>query len=375
MSRHLTLFFTRGVSLRTWSMMGSLEREIAVYQRLLERGYAVSFVTYGDASDLEYGSILGGIRVLCNERSLPLERYEAMLFSLHGRALGESHIIKTNQTYGAELALWASRLLGTRFVARCGYMWSLNAARENGEDSAVAREARRVEEKAFQGADRVVVTTPAMRTNVAARIPESADRIRVVPNYVDTETFRPLGPAADPPSLVFVGRIAPEKNLEALLQAVEPLEIGLTLIGEGRLRPELHAKFAALDGQVTWEGNVPNRQLPEYLNRAGIFVLASLYEGHPKALLEAMSCGIPVIAANSPGIREVVEHRRTGLLCGSDPESIRSSIEELMANPDLRAELGRNARHYVQNHYSLDKILELELAVMRDLVGSRHPKR
>ncbi|MBI5569079.1 MAG: glycosyltransferase family 4 protein [Desulfomonile tiedjei] len=369
MSRHLTLFFTRGVSLRTWSMMGSLEREVALYKRLLEHGYAVSFVTYGDASDLGYASTLGGIRVLCNERSLPLERYEAMLFSLHGRALAESDIIKTNQTYGAELALWASRLLGTRFVARCGYMWSLNAARERGEDSAAAMEARRVEAKAFRGADRVVVTAPAMRISVSERLPEVADRIRVIPNYVDTDTFRPLGPAADRPSLVFVGRIAPEKNLEALLQAVEPLGVALTLIGEGKLRPELHEKFAALDGQVTWEGNIPNRQLPEYLNRAGMFVLPSFYEGHPKALLEAMSCGIPVIAANSPGIREVVEHRRTGLLCGTDPLSIRSSIEELMANPDLRAELGRNARKYVLDHYSLDRILDLELAVLQDLAG------
>jgi glycosyltransferase involved in cell wall biosynthesis len=373
MIRNLTLFFTRGVSLRTWSMLGMLEREVAIYRRLIQHGFQVSFVTYGDASDLEFADKLGGIQVLCNATGMPLEQYESLLVSVHGDALKQRGVIKTNQTFGGELALQTARELGRPFVARCGYMWSLNAAREHGEDSPAAAEARRVEERVFGSADRIVVTTDAMRMNVVQRMPHVADRITVIPNYVDTDLFRPLGQMRDELSLVFIGRIAPEKNLAALLAAIRPLAVKLTLIGEGKLRPELQRQSADLDGRVTWEGNVPNSQLPEYVNRAGIFVLLSLYEGHPKALLEAMACGVAVIGADSPGIREVIRHGETGYLCGTDPVSIRAALEDLLRQPELVKELGRNARQYVVEHYSLDRIFNLESALLHEVAARQCP--
>ncbi len=87
MSMHLVIFFTRGVSLRTWAMMGMLAREIAIYRRFIADGFRVSFVTYGDARDLDYSEQLGGIEILCNDRDLPLEEYESRLFSLHESSL------------------------------------------------------------------------------------------------------------------------------------------------------------------------------------------------------------------------------------------------------------------------------------------------
>jgi glycosyltransferase involved in cell wall biosynthesis len=364
---HLMLFFTRGVSLRTWSMMGNLEREVAIYRRLIDLGFQVSFLTYGDASDLDYADKLGNIRVLCNESAYPLEEYESRLMEIHGPALRTATVIKTNQTYGGELALSTAQLLRIPFVARCGYMWSFNAAREHGPESPVAREARRVEDKIFRHAHRVVVTTEAMRQMVEQRLPETVARVLVIPNYVDTETFRPSERGEGERSLVFVGRIAPEKNLAALLEAIRPLRIRLTLIGEGRLRPELHRQFSDLDGRVTWEGNVPNPLLPEYLNQAGIFVLPSLYEGHPKALLEAMACGLAVIGGDSPGIRDVVRHGETGYLTGTDPASIRAAIEEFLGRPGLVERLGLNGREYVVRNYSLERILAMEASMLREV--------
>ena len=75
----LVLFFTRGVSLRTWDARGILDREVALYRELVERGRAVSFVTYGDQTDLKYADRLDGVRVLVNERGLPLRAYGQLL--------------------------------------------------------------------------------------------------------------------------------------------------------------------------------------------------------------------------------------------------------------------------------------------------------
>src|SRR5208337_220736 len=114
------------------------------------------------------------------------------LFSLHGNAIKAADVIKTNQTYGGELALWGARLLRKPLIARCGYMWSFNAAAENGDKSSAAAEARRVEAKVFGAADRVVVTTNQMQENILKRFPQIADRVLVIPNYVDTELFKPI---------------------------------------------------------------------------------------------------------------------------------------------------------------------------------------
>lgn len=367
---HLVLFFTRGVSLRTWSMVGMLEREVAVYERLRTYGYEVSFVTYGDTSDFHYLDRSGNIEILCNENGLGPSEYEARLFELHRDRLEHCTVIKTNQMYGADVALAASRLYHKPLVARCGYMWSLNAAREYGRDSSQAEEARKVEAEVFSCADRVVVTTAAMKADIVVRLSDLSERIRIIPNYVDTDAFAPTGESTDSRRLLFVGRIAAEKNLDSLLKAIEPLSVELVLIGEGKQRPELQQKFSHLSERVVWEGNIPNSSLPAYMNGSAIFVLPSLYEGHPKALIEAMSCGMPVIGADSPGIREVIEHGHNGYLCGTDPESVRHAIGHVLSKADLRAKLGRNARKFVLNHYSLDKILGMEAAVLQEAVST-----
>ncbi len=343
-----------------------LEREIAIYKRLLKRDFQVSFVTYGGPADLAYSDRMEGISILCNETDLPSAAYENSLCSLHGDTLSRCHIIKTNQIYGADLALRACRAFQKPLIARCGYLWSQNAAREHGFHSEAAIHAREVEKQVFRAANRVVVTTPAMQSDVVKRIPDAASKIAVIPNYVDTSVFQPRSDLRDERELIFVGRIAPEKNLPALLEAIESLKVRLRIIGEGKIRPDLQRRFASLDGRVIWEGNVPNSALPGYLNGAALFVLPSFYEGHPKALIEAMACALPVIGADSPGIRELIHHGETGYLSAAEPAAIRQAIEELIARPALRARMGHNARHYVMKYYSLDRILESELALLKD---------
>jgi glycosyltransferase involved in cell wall biosynthesis len=364
MKTGLVLFFTRGVSLRTWHMVGTLDREVAVYKRLQEKGFDVEFLTYGGSGELDFADRLNGIGILCNEGDLPFEMYEESVLEIHAERLRSAGVIKTNQTYGADVALHAAHRFSAGLVARCGYMWSHNAAREYGDGSRQAVEARSTEERVFRAADRVVVTTEVMRSDVAQRIPEAAGKTVVIPNYVDTATFRPRSSPEPTNTIVFVGRIAPEKNLAALLEAIEPLPVQLILIGEGKLRPELQARYARLDDKVVWEGNVPNSALPEYFNSAVAFVLPSFYEGHPKALAEAMSCGVPVVGADSTGIREMILHRETGLLSGTDPASIRGALNELLADEPLRRRLGANARAYIEEHYSLDRIIEREMSML-----------
>ncbi len=365
---HLVLFFTRGVSLQTWERVGMFGREVALYRELQRRGVKVSFITFGDHRDLYYADRIPGIDIYCNRWHLPNAVYERWPLWLHRRVLKNCNIIKTNQTDGADLALGAARKYGKPLVARCGYMWSEFAIRQLGEEDTFVQHVLQIEAEVFAAADQVVVTTPMMATDIAERIPEAAAKTTVIPNYVDAETFAP-GKTKQDIDLIFIGRIAPQKNVEALLEAVQPLDCNLVIVGSGELRADLMAQYGDLGGRLQWIDKVPNDEVPAYLRRAKVFVLPSYYEGHPKTLVEAMACGLPVIGTAVPGIQEIIISGENGWLCGTDAESIRAALQKLLGDADLRAKLGANARAYAVEHYALSKIVDQESALLQDLIS------
>lgn len=345
-----------------------IDREVAIYQWLQGKGVKVSFVTYGDKTDLNYADRIPGINVLCNRWHLSMYQYVRWLPVLHARHFAQASAFKTNQTNGADIALRAARFWRKPLIARCGYMWSEFEERRCGADSPQAQKAKQIEHKVFDAADAIVVTTPMMADSVLQRLPEASAKIHLLPNYVETERFQPL--KAEPEfDVIFVGRLEPQKNIAALLGALAELDTTTAaIVGTGSLEAELRHQFSSLQDRVTWFGNVPNSDLPALINRSKIFVLLSHYEGHPKALIEAMACGSAVIGSNSPGIREVITHGETGYLTETDSQRVRAAIQTLLSDQTLREKFGQNARMFALNHYSLDTIGQKELQLINKVV-------
>lgn len=370
--KSLTLCFTRNVSLQQWDRQGMFDREVALYRRLVERGWRVSFVTYGDRGDLAYADRLPGIEILCNRWNLRRSVYAAMLPWLHARSLRGCDVVKTNQTFGGDVALRLSRRLGVPLIARCGYMLSDFAKRQHCQDSPEARRFTRLEERLWKAAARVVVTTQAMADEVRLRCPDAAGRVEVIPNYVDTEAFSPHAePLHEAPDtdLVYVGRIHPQKNLPALLDAVERLPgVTLRLIGAGDASAMLRER-PGLTNRVHVHGPAAHADLPAVLRRARVFVLPSHYEGHPKTLIEAMACGMPIVASDVPGISNVIEHEATGVLTQPTHDALAQAITRLLGDDALRTRLGDAVRRVAVESYSLDRIVERETRTLTTALG------
>lgn len=366
---HLVLFFSRGVSLQVWEEIGSFDREVALYRSLRHHLGAVTFVTHGDAGDMCFAERLPGIHILCNRWKLPGHLYELLLPILHGSTFRRASILKTNQANVGHLALLVKRMYRKTLIVRCGFMWAEFAAREFGVNSRMARKVKRREGRVFRSADRVVVTTEQMRCYVMDHYGLPSPRVTIIPNYVDTDQFKPQPDICRRRTICFIGRLEAQKNLGALLEAVKGLtEVQLTIIGSGAFRDDLLALTHEHGVDVHFLGNVPYSMLPEHLNQAEVFVLPSLYEGHPKALLEAMACGRPVIGTDVVGIRELIRHRKTGYLCGTSTEEIRSALETVLGDAALRQRMGRQARAFVVENFSLDQIMDMELKLLRMLV-------
>ncbi len=350
--------------------MGILDREVALYRALRPHLRRVTFVTYGDSRDLSYGDHLDSIRVVCNSWRLPGRLYRNLMPRVYPLLWRGPIIAKSNQVPGSEVALKAAHLAGKRFLARCGYLYSEFIARQNGENSVKARYAQDLERRVFRAADHVQVTTSAMQESVVERYGVAKEKISVIPNYVDTELFQPeVGVSRNPRRICFVGRFHPQKNPLALLDAIEGLDVELEMVGDGPLADEVRQKVSDRGLPVRFLGNVPHRALPSILNGAGLFVLPSHYEGHPKAVLEAMACGLPTIGTDVPGIREIIRHGETGYLCGTSAQELRDAIKHVTTDSDLRARMGLKAREYVVERFALDRIVDMELGLLEKMAA------
>lgn len=358
----LILFMTRGMSLAAWEDNGSLERELALYAALARSGWKISVISWGDGRDKAIAKRYPWLTACVNSRGLSPERYERLMPLLHARELALADVIKSNQVNGADCALRCARLWRKPFVARCGYLWSQNSRDAGKEDLPHALE---IEGDVFSRCYYGVVTTEAMRAYIKDTYGVAGERLCVIPNYIPSAWFEPLRPVQAPAAKAVVthlGRLAEEKNCFALIDACAGLPVTLRFIGDGPLKEELRQRAQARGVAAEFPGTVPSARLPELLGESAVVALVSHYEGHPKALIEAMARGCAVLGTRVRGIEPCIEDGVTGLLCETDASSIHAALKRLLADPGLRRRLGEAARHAALR-YHVDAVAREELAL------------
>ncbi|MCC6127009.1 MAG: glycosyltransferase [Pirellulales bacterium] len=200
------------------------------------------------------------------------------------------------------------------------------------------------------------------------------NRIQVIPNGVDTERFRPCRERRsewrrdfDLPEAEFtvgmVARLVPVKNHLGMLQALALLkERGenavLAIAGSGPLRESLQAAARDLNicDRVRFLGDIP--QIERFLNALDAFVLNSVSEGMSNTVLEAMACGLPVVATAVGSNSLLLDEGKAGcLIPAENAEALARNLEQLMRDRPLREELGRIARVRVEKHFSIDRMV------------------
>jgi glycosyltransferase involved in cell wall biosynthesis len=166
--------------------------------------------------------------------------------------------------------------------------------------------------------------------------------VRVVPTGVEVPDT--VAPPEDPPHVLYVGRLSPEKGVLELLEAARDLP--LVVVGDGPLR----------DRVPQARGFVPPKALGRYYERAAIVVAPSRREGYGVAVREAMAYGRPVVATAVGGLVDAVEDGVTGLLVPpQDPAALRRALERLLADGEERRRLGAAAREKVQRELTWDR--------------------
>jgi glycosyltransferase involved in cell wall biosynthesis len=195
-------------------------------------------------------------------------------------------------------------------------------------------------------------------------------KIRIVPNGVDTQRFRPTKECRkikhqigidNNLCVLFVGRLIPRKGLPFLIEAAKEIikEFSQTMFviaGDGPLKNNLlaHLERINLSGNFAFLGDVNEKVLPALYNCADVFALPSIQEGQGIALLEAQATGKPVVAFNVGGVKEAMLDKETGLLVKPDSHELADAIMKLLSNWSLREKMGQKGQEFVSSKFSWD---------------------
>jgi glycosyltransferase involved in cell wall biosynthesis len=230
--------------------------------------------------------------------------------------------------------------------------------------------------------DRVSAVSQAVAQAYLAAGMVSQNKLTILPNGVDIDHWKPdaqtrsemrteIG-VRDEFIFLAAGRLEPVKDYPALLTALAamPPSVQLLVAGSGPLEAMLRdlANQLGISARVRFLGFQPD--LRRYMQAADAFVLSSRWEGLPMGILEAAACGLPTVATEVPGTREAVTDGQTGLLAPpGDAQALRDAMTQMtQLPPPTREQMGRSARQFVADRFSLEAVLDRWEALYQELL-------
>ncbi len=237
-----------------------------------------------------------------------------------------------------------------------------------------------------RGGARVIVQNPDDHDFLIAQHMAHPDHIHLIRGAgVDLQEFQPHPEPEGPVTVALVSRMLWDKGIGVLVEAARILErrgANVTVILAGipdaaspNAVPEAQLQAWNHEGIVDWIGFCDD--VPALLARTHMAALPSTYgEGVPKSLIEAAAAGRPIIAADGPGLREIVRHGETGLLVPpGDAKALADAIERLAGDGELRRRMGAAGRLLAEAEFGADKVIGETLALYRELLGAAWPEK
>ncbi|MFQ5880869.1 MAG: glycosyltransferase [Candidatus Methylomirabilales bacterium] len=227
-------------------------------------------------------------------------------------------------------------------------------------------------------ATRVVAVSEAVRDEMARTLGIAPEQIAVIPNGVNIHKFTPASRPVDVPVIGCTGRLHRKNGHRTLLEAFAAVrqalpEARLLLVGEGPERGSLERTVARRrwGGTVTFTGEQPD--VRPWLHGMAVYVQPSIAEGMSNSILEAMACGLPVVATRVGGTPEVVEDGAIGVLVPpKDPAALATALVALLRDPSRRAAMGAAGRDRVVRRFNEVDMIRRTTAFLDALVNTAH---
>lgn len=233
----------------------------------------------------------------------------------------------------------------------------------------------------LQNADAILVLTEDMRKKMTEF---TSRKIYIVPNGIDLVEFKGVAIKSDNDTagkiILFVGSLYPIKGVKYLLMAMKNIheempDACLIIVGDGGEREQLEALSIQMRIQnyIQFVGRVPHKKVLTFMHQADVFVLPSLSEGLPNVIIEAMACGLPIVASRVGGIPDIIEDGVNGFLV--NPESsdeIANRILMLLQNSEIKERIINNNIKKAEIFNWVTIIEKLERILLRCLSKTQH---
>lgn len=293
--------------------------------------------------------------------------------------------------------LWAASTQRVPFVFEVRDLWpeSLVAVGVRNEQSAMTRTLRRIADLLYRKSDRIVVVTPAFKSEIMQNYGIPAEKISIVENGVETDFFTPAGASEELRARLnlggkfvvgYIGTMGDAHALDTVVAAAAKLkstqpDVVFLFVGEGARKQQIVdlATRQGLDNML-FLPQQPRAEIPAYIRAADVCLVplrrSDVFKTViPTKMLEFLSCARPVILSVEGQAREIIQNSQGGIAIEPEnSEALAQTILDLRADPVRRSALGQNGRRYIEQNFSRESTAARYVDVLSSMRESRRSR-
>ena len=356
---HIVYFFTYGYSLETWSKAGILNREIKLFKELIKKhNLKFTIITYGNEADLTFDldkniNIVPIYTLIKKSKNKFINLFNSFFLSKKiDKKIDNFDVIKQNQLLGS----WVSILFKLRsrkpLYTRTGYDMFLFSLKEKKSIFKVILYYL-LTQTTLYFSNLYTITSTQDRNFLSKYFIVNKNKLVKRSNWVENIHDNKFMERKSK-TILTVGRLEKQKNYEYLIKSLVDTDFSLDIVGAGSNKDSLQAMAKNCSVQINFLGILKNEDLLKLYTKYKYFVSSSLFEGNPKAILEAMSSGCIVIARDIPNNSEIIKNHKNGILFNEE-NSLNNILKNIEKIENLE-EISRDSIVHIKVFNSIDKL-------------------
>ncbi len=361
---NIILFFTYDISLKDWETSGLLDRELKFYETLHKKySTKFKFITYGDYEDtklvnLPFIEIIPVYERIKYSQNKYIRFIKSFLIPYRfANELKDSEIIKTNQLLGSWVAIISKLKFEKKLIIRTGYNL-VEFTKKNKKNVFKVLLYSLLTKMSLRFCDLYLVSSTSDMSLIQGMSKKYKKKVQLRPNWVeiskDTSFYKRKENFA-----ISVGRLEKQKNFSQLISFLENSNLNIDIYGAGTMKSELLNEAKIKNVKLNIYEPIPNKELLNKLKNYRFFISTSLFEGNPKAILEAMASGCVVLTKKNINIEEIIKDDFNGILFDSRDDLLKV-LENLENNPAKWSELSANSIETIKKKFLLENIVDEE---------------
>ena len=362
----VAVFFTWDYSLNTWNESGTICRELNFFKSLEnKKNISFKYFTYGDSSEYKLAAEhnLNEVYPIYKSSTYYKNKLFRIFSSFHipfklKNKLKNVDMIYQNQLLGCWVPILIKKIYKKPLIIRTGYDMH-DFAKQDKKSSLIIFLYKILTIFAVKNCDYFTVTSRADLNRFINSYPKYTQKFLLRPNWVEVDELSSFKNRYSN-KLLAVGRLVPQKNFRYLISefANSKNNLQIDIVGNGPEKNDLLTQAKKHNVTINFLGNLNNRKLLKLYQQYKFFVSTSLFEGNPKALLEAMGSGCIVIASNIKNHSDIISDNINGYLFDIGTNKLKNKFKIVTQIDTNFSKISKNAYLFIKNEYSLDRSVD-----------------